>query len=111
METFLYVIAASPEGPCKLGRSNDPERRLRQLQTGHSEYLRLYYREAVDASEVSAMERAVHKVIAFKRMKGEWFRITVEDAIAEIKHAIMFHSDNLLPKSAADRLRDFGDLT
>ena len=57
------------------------------------------------------MERALHKTIAFKRLKGEWFRITVEDAIAEVRHAIMLYSDNLVEKSASERLRDWGDLT
>lgn len=56
------------------------------------------------------MERALHKTIAFKRLKGEWFGITVEDAIAEVKHAIMLYSDNLIDKPAAERLRDWDDL-
>jgi hypothetical protein len=108
--TYLYVIASSPEGPVKLGRSADPKRRVRQLQTGHSETLRLYLSEEVSAAEVNAMERAVHKTIGYKRLRGEWFDITVEEAIEEVRHAICFHSGNLEPKTAASRLEEFRGL-
>jgi predicted GIY-YIG superfamily endonuclease len=106
-QSYLYVISASTSGPCKLGRSNDPEKRLRQLQTGHSETLHLFHQELVTGSEISLMERALHRTIAFKRMRGEWFNITVEEAIAEVRHAVMLYTDNLKPKAASDKLADF----
>lgn len=91
--SYIYVIAASSEGPVKIGFSKEPEKRLRQLQTGHSEPLHLFYKEEVnDAARL--MEKAVHDTIGYKRARGEWFNVTADDAIAEIRHALIFHSDS-----------------
>lgn len=88
-KTYLYVIAACETGPCKIGFSARPEKRVRQLQTGHSENLKLYYSQEVCPSEVRKIERLVHNTIGYLRSRGEWFNVNVEDAITEVKVGLM----------------------
>lgn len=106
MTNYIYVIASSETGPCKIGRSSDPDRRLKQLQTGHAVKLRVFYREEITDNLVSKMERIIHKAIGIKRMSGEWFSITPHDAILELRHAIILYEESLL--SARERLVNLG---
>jgi hypothetical protein len=87
--TYLYVIASSPEGPCKIGFSANPEKRVRQLQTGHAYLLNLHYSQVVPNNEARKIERLVHQTIGYRRSKGEWFDISVSDAIAEVQVGLM----------------------
>lgn len=65
----VYVIATSDMGPFKVGRSRDPEQRMRQLQTGHPERLGLRFVHRAPRW----MESAMHNALASSRMEGEWF--------------------------------------
>ena len=87
--SFLYIIAASPEGPVKLGFSADPQKRLKQLQTGSAQVLALHHTEEVDDARVKIAERALHRLLGHKRLKGEWFTVTVEEAVFEVMHIRM----------------------
>jgi hypothetical protein len=87
--SFLYVIAAKKEGPVKLGLSQDPARRVRQLQTGSAELLQIHHTEEVPDDRVRIAESALHQMLGHKRLKGEWFRMSVEEAIAEVIHIRM----------------------
>ena len=88
---FLYVIApeASDYGPCKLGISTNPARRVKQLQTGHSETLAVRYSEEVDPDKVYLFEKLLHRDINYLRQRGEWFKLSVEDAISHVQFTII----------------------
>lgn len=87
--SFLYVIAAAKEGPVKLGLSVHPEKRVRQLQTASPVPLSIFHTEEIEDVRVKIAEKALHQLLGHKRMKGEWFDMTVEDAIAEVIHIRM----------------------
>jgi|HigsolmetaGSP12D_1036236.scaffolds.fasta_scaffold01876_5 T5orf172 domain. len=91
MESYIYVIASREEGPVKIGYSDDPSRRLKQLQTGHPETLRIFYQEEIGYGrrKASLLERIIHKQNVHKRLKGEWYDLTVENAILEVQYAII----------------------
>ncbi len=89
IKTYLYVIASSVEGPCKIGYSVQPEKRVRQLQTGHAQTLKLHYSELVPQHEARRIEKQIHTTIGYLRSRGEWFNITVNDAIAEVQFGLM----------------------
>ncbi|RYD62476.1 MAG: hypothetical protein EOP83_14485 [Verrucomicrobiaceae bacterium] len=93
MISFIYVISARPEGPCKIGLSLTPEKRLRQLQTGHPERLHLYHTMEVDTPKVALLEKIIHKTIRYKRTHGEWFDLSVTDAVAEVEFAMIRYGD------------------
>ncbi len=83
--SYLYVIAASDNGPVKLGLSIHPEKRVKQLQTGSVETYHLYHKELVEVSCLKKAEKSLHRLLSHKRMRGEWFDLTVTDAIDEVK--------------------------
>lgn len=94
--SYLYVIAADPNGPTKLGISKDPDSRLRQLQTGHAQRLRLYYQEPVPASQARLFEGLLHRQVSFLRTHGEWFDLSVADAIAHVQFTLIEHQESEL---------------
>jgi hypothetical protein len=78
---YVYVIAASLNGPSKIGMATHPEKRLRALQTGSPFPLTIHHIEAIGRA-ASTVERAVHHALASKRAGGgtEWFEVTPEEA-------------------------------
>lgn len=95
-EKFLYVIADSPDGPVKLGISKQPERRLGQLQTGHAQQLHLFHTTVVPGGRAPLFERLLHRAIGYRRSHGEWFNLTVGEAIAQIGVLFIEHEPSEL---------------
>lgn len=93
-QQYIYVICEQIEGtPVKIGFSAAPEKRLRQLQTGHAGKLVLFHKEEVAESNVKALERVIHQELRHRKHRGEWFNLTPEDAVGEIKHALIRYGD------------------
>jgi hypothetical protein len=67
-----YFIQAETGGPVKIGKSRDASARLRGLQTGHPERLRVI--TLIDGD----VESELHQKFAHLRTAGEWFRYTQE---------------------------------
>lgn len=102
----MYVIGATPNGPLKLGISADPERRVGQLQTGHAERLQLFHSELVANTKARLFERLLHRDIGYRRTIGEWFNLSVEEAIAHIRFTVIHYDsiDNLAEKLRLRRI-------
>ena len=83
---YIYVIATDTHanGPCKLGISADPFRRLMELQTGSPEVLKVHHQEPVDATKSRHLEYLLHRDLAHRRKHLEWFDMSVEHAIAHV---------------------------
>ena len=94
--SYLYVIGPK-EGPYKLGYSENPAKRLQQFQTGHPETLVLHYMTEVRTERVQELEKALHKNNNHHRVRGEWFDMPLDDAIAEVNFVrIRYEDDNTL---------------
>ena len=67
----LYIIQSDITGDIKIGRSNNPKSRLKQLQTGSPKKLKLL----VEIPNAGHYEKRLHqKLSKYKtRKKGEWF--------------------------------------
>ncbi len=91
---FLYVIS-SKENPVKIGYSIKPEQRIKNLQTGSVEKLKIQYQKAVNETVGKKIERIIHANNSHKRISGEWFNMTIEEAKNEIEFAIIRYSDEL----------------
>ena len=83
---YLYVIGSqnTTDGPVKMGLSADPDQRVKDLQTGHPEPLMVYHREPVEIERVRLYERLLHRDNNHYRRHGEWFDLSVEQAIAYV---------------------------
>ena len=76
---FVYAIRNKHTGRIKLGISENPERRLKELQIGNDCELELLaYREAANRFKD---EKAIHNRHQHLRVRGEWFDTPVAYAV------------------------------
>lgn len=76
----VYVIA-SEGGMCKIGKANDPAGRMTALSTGHPFKLTLAHVFPLNSdSEAYDIERRAHEALKGKRMQGEWFSVSADEA-------------------------------
>jgi hypothetical protein len=66
---MIYVIQRGDNGPIKIGLSENPERRLKQLQTGNGEPLRLI--AVIEGNR--RLEQEIHSTLHNHQGIGEWF--------------------------------------
>lgn len=78
----VYVISEGPDGPIKIGKSADPEARLRTLQTGNPRQLRMIYACRFESEMADEVETCLHLELAESRLAGEWFDFS-EDLILD----------------------------
>jgi DNA-binding MarR family transcriptional regulator len=83
MPNFIYIIQDCDSTFLKIGRSNDPHNRIKNMQSGSSGVLRLV--STFKVGSVKA-ERAIHKELSEYRRNGEWFDAPVELAIQVTNH-------------------------
>jgi hypothetical protein len=72
----LYIIQSDKTGDFKIGRSKHPEKRLKQLQTGNQNKLKLIL--VVENS--GHLEKRIHNSIKEKsrqKSRGEWFEFNL----------------------------------
>ena len=74
---MIYFIGPSLRGMIKIGTSNNPARRLGELQEGNPLQLRLLASMPICA-ERGFTEKAVHALFAEHRANGEWFQSCFE---------------------------------
>jgi len=80
----LYIIQSRVTGAVKVGRSDDPERRLSQLQTGSAHTLKII----LTLTDGGSLERSVHGCLRkykTRNMSGEWFH---EEALGSVPDPI-----------------------
>ena len=65
----LYIIQSDVTGMIKIGRSKDPQKRLKQLQTGNPSRLKLI----ASFKGEGWKEKILHENLKKYRLEGEWF--------------------------------------
>jgi hypothetical protein len=65
----LYFIQSDLTGMIKIGRSKDPQKRLKQLQTGNPNKLKLI----ASFDRMGWREKALHEHLSKWSLEGEWF--------------------------------------
>lgn len=91
--SYVYVIGPK-EGYQKIGISYNPNKRLKELQTGHPNKLFVHHKEEVLDDIKFIMERIIHKSLNHRRTHNEWFDIPIEDAIKHIQFCMITHSED-----------------
>ena len=85
--TSVYVIGRRG-GPCKIGMSADPMKRLSSVQTCCAEAVEVWgYCSFPNRDMARRFEGAAHKALADRRLSGEWFDVEPEAAIMAIERA------------------------
>lgn len=73
-QTYTYIINRRGSNEYKIGQSIKPEKRLKQLQTGNGQSLKIigcFYTDKY-------LEKRLHKMFMFDRKVGEWFVLSEE---------------------------------
>lgn len=83
-QTYLYAIGTTGFLQ-KIGYSIHPEKRLKKLQTGNPDVLILHYKFEIDTEKARLFEQNFHKQYNYKRLRGEWFKMSVEEVIGLMK--------------------------
>ena len=89
---YIYVIG-SDQPPYKVGISVNPQKRLRELQTGHPERLRVLHEQETEYDRTRLLERVIHRHLKHHRCEGEWFQMDLEDLILQVKFAIIRYAE------------------
>lgn len=79
---FVYLLHRPLDGLYKIGRSNDPERRVREIETAAAAKTYLVHKAYCD--HPAAAESDLHQRYADFRATGLWFDLP-DDAVEEIK--------------------------
>ncbi|GGY71276.1 hypothetical protein GCM10010363_60650 [Streptomyces omiyaensis] len=91
--SFVYVIGPVGSTRVKIGTSNNPEKRLKELQTGNPERLEVLW----STHGGRELESALHGAFAAFRVEGEWFDFADIDPVGAIPHAVHTYAN---PKRA-----------
>ena len=92
---FIYIIKDTINNSIKIGISQNPTKRLKQLQTGSPNPLELIYTEECGyggRKRTLQLEKLIHKDIKGKGLKqrGEWFTLNESTSIQEIINTVMW---------------------
>ena len=77
---YIYILKNPLNETIKIGVAQDVEKRIQQLQTGAGVELELVYKSLV-CSNAFSVERDVHAHFDNKRTFGEWFKVSVNEAV------------------------------
>lgn len=83
---FVYVIG-TPDGPVKVGVTNDVESRRSVLQVASLTALEISLSVPLSRREAFAVERHAHWLLKDQRVRGEWFRVASADAVKAVQAA------------------------
>lgn len=91
MPTFVYIMSCN--GAMKIGKADNPEKRVKDLQTGSATPIKL-----VDSYRIRSkgfaryVEKRAHKHLADIHMSGEWFEEDISRAQETIQGVITANS-------------------
>jgi hypothetical protein len=86
-ESSLYIFKREPDGPFKLGSSNNPQKRLKEIQGCNPDEVTLY--KVIDSGLFCArtVENKVKNLLKKWNVRGEWFDVDPEIIEAKIEEA------------------------
>lgn len=74
--TFTYIVSCAESDFLKFGKSNAPQWRLLTMQTGCP------FKLTIEWAWPEDIEDELHEYFADRRILGEWFRVSVDEAIS-----------------------------
>lgn len=85
-----FIYAVTDDGlRHKIGHSSDLRRRMSTFQTGQATRLTLTAAIEVPRLRARPIEAAIHRDISWRKIRGEWFRLTLVEAKACLDHALI----------------------
>lgn len=75
----IYLIRRTDKNAYKIGKSKNPKKRIKQLQTANDSILELLYE--FSSNYPDKLERFLHLHFHIKKMEGEWFELSNEQVL------------------------------
>lgn len=83
---FVYLIA-SGRNIIKVGKADDVRKRVRGLQTASPFEMQVFHTIEASTEHVGALEKLIHKRLKRYHLRGEWFRVERQTAVAIAQRA------------------------
>jgi len=79
--SLIYAVGPSPDGPIKIGMTTNPLARISALNTDSPVEIFCYHYFWFAGTPLALrVEKACHKYLADKNLRGEWFNVTHAEA-------------------------------
>jgi predicted GIY-YIG superfamily endonuclease len=75
----VYLIKENEHSTYKIGVSINPEKRLKQLQTGNSSELSLIH--SYPSTYANKIEKTLQRKYSLEKTNGEWFQLSLENEL------------------------------
>lgn len=85
----VYIIRQGTTRFFKIGVSNNPQNRLKNLQTGNPHQLKLVFSVPCHGISAYKAERIIHTYLHRDQVKNEWFNINTDDRVIFIAQAML----------------------
>lgn len=76
---FVYLIQNLETSKYKIGVSKNPQKRIKQLQTGSGEELKLI--SVYETENARKIESALHNKFLMYKTNGEWFEFGISEEV------------------------------
>ena len=97
MTKYVYLISDLNNYTYKIGISKNPENRIKSLQTGNDNKLKIVHK--ILCENFNDVELALHNKYQFLRVNGEWFELADEDVANFPKYCMKMDENFKIIKS------------
>jgi predicted GIY-YIG superfamily endonuclease len=78
---YIYLLKSEENGYYKIGKSVNPDKRVKTLQTGNPEKISLISKVEISNKFCYRVESALHSQYSYVKKNGEWFNLSLEDEL------------------------------
>ncbi len=78
---YIYLFKSEENGYYKIGKSVNPDKRIKTLQTGNPEKISLINKVQISNKFSNRIESALHSQYSYANKIGEWFNLSLEDEL------------------------------
>jgi len=80
---YVYLIQSLEDSRYKIGVSKNPQKRMKQLQTGNSSELKLI--ESYPSELAYQIEKTLQRRYSYLKREGEWFEMSISHEVNFLK--------------------------
>lgn len=97
---YIYLIQSLENSHYKIGISKNPQRRIKELQTGNSSELRLV--EVYQSEYAEKIESALHRRYSHIHKEGEWFDMSITNEVSFVAECQKIEENIVLLKKSGN---------
>lgn len=80
MKKFIYLIQSLETSKYKIGVSKNPSKRIKQIQTGNGDDLKLVFQ--YESLHYKQIEKYLHNKYSYLKTRGEWYYLGLEEELS-----------------------------